>query len=151
MFTSSGEVTVTTIAGGLVGETGKLPLSGYAPAAIALPRNAAQIIPTGVTFTGIDVHATTTAALSLVGSTIAIQVSLVELGSSEQTTSLGTCTLSPALTGALAIGTEMSAKCTLSAAVEAGARAYLQVEATASGLSLLNTVGVDVDAGLTMS
>lgn len=151
MLTSSGEVTLTTVAGGLVGETGKLPLSGYAPSQISLSPNAAQIVPAEVTVTRMYVHATTTLALSLIGTTIEVQVRLMEMYGGEQVRGLATCALSPALTGVLGTGTEMTASCSLSVPIEAGTLAFLQVEATASGLSLIDTVGLRTQVGLTMS
>ena len=97
------------------------------------------------------VHATTTLPLSLIGTTIEVQVRLMEMYGGEQIRGLATCALSPALTGVLATGTEMTASCSLSVPVEAGTLAYLQVETLASGLSLIDTVGLRTQVGLTMS
>jgi len=152
MLLSSGPVVLTTIAGGLAGTVGLLPLSGYVSSPIGQPATAAQVVPSAVTFTAMRAHARLGAALSLVGSTITVAVRLVELeGESENVKSASECVLSPSLTGVVGLGTEMSCTSSFSVPLAAGALAFLRAEATATGLSLINTVELQLAVGLAAS
>ena len=162
-FASGTPVTLTTIAGGLVGTTGlvsfgsnlsgvsivggTIDLTSLTDYAFSVPRNG--------TITSLAAFFSTTAALSLVGSTITITAQLYESTTPSNTFTPmagAVATLAPALTGILAIGTISSGLTSdLSIPVTAGTRLLLVFSATAAGLSLANTVAGYVSAGLSIT
>jgi len=150
MFTSSSPATLTTVAGGLAGTATFLPLSGARESAATAnagspPFAAEQIVPDDVTVTSLRLEGRLTGALSLVGTTVTVQAQLLRNGSP----TVLTCTATPSLTGVLAIDTAFSASCTgFSLALTAGDLATVQVEATATGVSLIDTVAADVAVGI---
>lgn len=156
---------LTTVAGGLSGNVGLLPLSGVGNADATLsggtidastgaPAGIPQVLPRDGTVTAVAAHMVTTVAQSLVGTTITITAQLYTNGGSGDTRSPvagTTCTLAPALTGVLAIGTDADCVLTgLSVPVTAGSTAAVVVSATAAGVSLINTVPVDVTTSITL-
>lgn len=148
LLTSSGPVSLTTIAGGLVGTVGRLPLSGYAPGGLS-DDQAAQVVPIAATFTKLRMRGTTTLALSLIGSTLTIKATLYRgTGDGSYTATALSCDASPGLTGILALNTRIAASCTGTAAFAAGDVGFVQISATASGLSLLNTVSLNATAAI---
>lgn len=148
LLTASAPVSLTTIAGGLVGTVGNLPLSGYAPAGLGADQ-AAQVIPTATTFTRLRVHGSVTLALALVGSTITVHATLYRgSGNGSYTATSLSCDTTPSLTGIVAIGDVVDGTCTGSAAFSAGDVGYVRLSATAAGLSLINTVGLNATAAL---
>ncbi len=151
---SSYVVNLTTVAGGLVGLQGVLPLYGYvnlapttlAPAVLGLAEEAyamAQPFPSNTTLTKIQATVSTKVALSLVGSTVTVQATLYK-GPSPSSMAATTlqCSLSPALTGILSIGSKATCSGTGSVSVTAGEVGFLVFSGNASGLSLLNNLSV---------
>ena len=116
--------------------------------------NFAFSVPRAGTITSISAFFSTTAALSLVGSTVTITAQLYASSAPNNSfTAVGPAVaLSPALTGVLAIGTISTGSATgLTVAVTANTRLMLVFTATASGLSLVNTVAGYASAGITIS
>lgn len=100
-------------------------------------------MPRNGIITDISDFFSTTLALSLVGSTITIQAQLYSSSTPDNTfTALGSpVILAPALTGILAIGTvNFGTLSGFNIAVTQNTRLLLVFTATASGLSLVNTV-----------
>jgi hypothetical protein len=167
VFLSSGSVaTATTIAGGLVGTGPVFPISGTA--LVAVPNatltlasldlgssstllSVAQTFPKTITLTKINGTFDTTAALSLIGSSVTLTATVYTgvSGSNVLTPPVGTLTCSPpAYTGILAIGDVRTCTGSGSVTVNAGGRAVIVVSATASGVSLINTLVFGASFGL---
>jgi hypothetical protein len=94
---------------------------------------------------------TTDSALSLVGTTITIQVQLFKFPSGGTVSSAvggASCTFAPALTGVLASGAIATCSSTFSASYAAGDAAFWDVSATAAGLTSSNTVNLDISVGV---
>lgn len=164
-FFASGakSVTVTTIAGGLSGTGVVLPLSGYGPVATGVfmtgtidltMLGAPQVVPGNMTIRSIAAQASTTTAAALVGTTITptVQVYTGLSGSNTLTPVAGTiCTMAPALTGVVAIGTTSSCIVTgLAIAVPAGNTLVVVFSETATGVTLINTNQYNVSASVGM-
>ena len=146
-------VSVTTIAGGLTGLGALLPLSGTGSQQSATvlsgeldtttTGNVVQVFPRGGTVTSISARFSTTAVLELVGSTgtLTAQLYTSSSGDNNLTPVPGAiCTMDPALTGIIAMGTLSSCTTTgLSIPVTDQTSGVLVVSATAAGLSLVNT------------
>ncbi|WKB34799.1 exosporium glycoprotein BclB-related protein [Terrilactibacillus sp. S3-3] len=158
---------MTTIAGGLVG-TGSLVGFGSSAVGVSLAGstidltgaagtllNFAFSVPRDGTITSIAAYFSTTAALSLVGSTMTITA---QLYSSPTPNNLFTpipgafVTLAPPLTGIISIGAISSGITTgLTIPVTSETRLLLVFSATASGLSLVNTAAGYASAGITIA
>ncbi|SPF51857.1 Putative membrane protein (fragment) [Candidatus Desulfosporosinus infrequens] len=158
---------MTTITGGLAGIPGFVGFGSSAPGlvdlgatidltgAAATNLNFAYSVPRDGTITSIAAYFSTTAALSLVGSTITITAQLYSSTTPDNTFSpvAGTAvTLAPALTGILSVGTISNAILTgLAIPVTAQTRLLMVFSATAAGLTLINTVAGYASAGVVIS
>ena len=103
--------------------------------------------------TGITVYVSTSASLSLIGSSITVTAQLYTSPTPDNlfTPVAGAIvTAAPAFTGVLASGTIANGITTgLSIPVTAQTRGMLVVSATATGLTLVNTLPVFADASIT--
>ncbi|VBB05891.1 Hypothetical protein LUCI_1102 [Lucifera butyrica] len=165
-FASGDTVALTTIAGGLAGTAGFVGFGSSAPSltglgsiidltgATGIILDFAFSMPRDGTITSIAAYFSTTAALSLVGTTVTITAQLYSSTTPDNTFSpiAGTAvTLSPALTGIVNLGTVSNGALTgLSIPVTSQTRLLLVVFATAAGLSLVNTVVGYISAGVTI-
>ncbi len=163
---SSSEVgTATTLVGGLAGTATVLPLSGSDSQSgvpvtggvvdLTVGSSLAQVIPTNTVLTSISGRLSTTVAQSLVGTTLTVSAQLYTApsGSNAFTPVPGAmCTMAPGLTGLLALGTVVDCSTTgLNIPLLAGTSAVVVVSATASGLSLVNTVTGHMSTSLTLN
>ncbi|MEG0274883.1 MAG: exosporium glycoprotein BclB-related protein, partial [Longicatena sp.] len=166
-FSSGLPITVTTIAGGLVGTPAFV---GFGSSAAGLSivggvidltnaagtlTNFAFSMPRAGTITGISAFFSTTAALSLVGSNVTITATLYRSTTPNNSFTAvpgATLNLSPTLTGILAIGTITSGTLTgLNINVTNQTRLLLVFTATATGLTLINSVVGYASAGIAIS
>jgi BclB C-terminal domain-containing protein len=168
MSSSAKGMVLTTLGGGLVGNVAVLPLNGYVPAAptqsllsgmldltaIQSADGVPQLFPADVTITGLSGYVQNTVAMSLVGTTISIQA---QLYTSPQGSNVfaavpgAVCTMAPFFTGIISLGA--SAECAiagLNIPVAAGRKGVVVLSATASGLSLMNTVNLVGGVSLVM-
>ncbi|WP_289306511.1 exosporium glycoprotein BclB-related protein [Paenibacillus terrae] len=135
-----------SLLGGVIDLTGTLvgPLINFA---FSVPRD-------GV-ITSIAGYFSTTAALTLVGSTVTITAQLFSSTTPDNTFTAvpgATVTLAPPLTGIIALGTISNGITTgLAIPVTAQTRLLLVFSATATGLSLVNTVVGYASAGITIT
>ncbi|RPK30796.1 exosporium glycoprotein BclB-related protein [Paenibacillus xylanexedens] len=156
-FASGGPAILTTVAGGLVGTTsligfgssatgisiigGTLDLTGTLVGPLI---NFAFSAPRDGVITSIAAYFSTTAALTLVGSTVTITAQLFSSPAPNNafTAAPGALvTLAPPLTGLIALGSISNGITTgLAIPVTAETRLLLVFSATATGLTLLNTV-----------
>ncbi|EHE99921.1 hypothetical protein HMPREF9469_01236 [ [[Clostridium] citroniae WAL-17108] len=166
-FSSGIPLSLTTIAGGLVGTPGFVGFGSSAPGisivggvidltnAAGTLTNFAFSMPRDGVITSMSAFFSTTAALSLVGSSITITAQLYRSATPNNSFVAvpgAVVTLAPALTGILAIGTLSSGTVTgLSVTVTNQTRLLLVFTATASGLALVNTVAGYASAGLAIS
>ncbi|WP_308443814.1 exosporium glycoprotein BclB-related protein [Paenibacillus glycanilyticus] len=123
--------------------------------AAGLLLNMAFSAPRTGTITSLAAYFSTTAVLTLVGSTITITAQLFESATPNNTFTAvpgALVTLSPALTGTLALGTISSGLTTgLSIPVTAGTRLLLVFSASVTaGLDVATTVAGYASAGLTI-
>ncbi|WP_339278714.1 exosporium glycoprotein BclB-related protein [Paenibacillus sp. FSL W8-1187] len=162
-FASGVPATVTTIAGGL---PGTFSLLGFGSSVSGVSSMAGTIDLTGAsgtllnfgfsmpragTVTSMSGFFSTTTAMSLVGTNVTIQLQLYKAsyGNVFEQVPGATVTLAPSLTGVIAIGSSSTGVTDgLSIPVEAGSRLLLVASATATGLSLINTVQGYASAGL---
>lgn len=169
LLSGSGTTTqsVTTTNGGLSGTVMVLPLAGIGSAAatpaggtIDLASNPtlvglAQPLPRAATLTGLTATFTTAQAISLIGSTLMpkVEVYAAAPGTTALTQVSGaTCSMVPALTGLLAIGTATDCSVTgLAIPLSQGSRAVVVVSTTASGLSLVHTLAGVASAGVALN
>lgn len=162
-FASGLPITLTTIAGGLAG----LPaFVGFGSSAQGLTllgstiditnasgtlSNFAFQVPRAGVITSFSAFFSTTAALSLVGSTVTVTAQIYQSATPNNVFSpiAGTLiSLSPSLTGIISIGTLLNGALTgLNILVTAQTRLMLVFSASASGLTLLNTVAGYASAG----
>jgi BclB C-terminal domain-containing protein len=116
--------------------------------------NFAFSVPRAGTISSVAAFFSTTAALALIGSTITITAQLYSSTTPDNTFSPiadTAVTLSPALTGIIAIGTISNGIVTeLSIPVSAQDRLLMVFSITAAGLSLINTVEGYASAGITI-
>ncbi|MGA7436319.1 MAG: hypothetical protein WBW44_11995, partial [Solirubrobacterales bacterium] len=151
VLTSNGPLLPTTLVGGLPGQVALLPLSGTLdqPQSMELPpefsetKGVMQAIPRDGEITSISGWFHSNTALSLVATTISLNGSIYSSdGDSPPSKLAGTsCNTAPALTGIIAIGTITKFSCSgLNVPVASGSVAFAALEATASGLSLINTL-----------
>ena len=166
-FASGIPLSLTTIAGGLVGTPGFVGFGSSAPGlsivggvidltnAAGTLTNFAFSMPRDGTITSISAYFSTTAALSLVGSTITITATLYQSTAPNNSFTAvpgATVTLAPPLTGILSVGSISSGIVTgLNIAATAQTRFLLVFTATASGLSLVNTVAGYASAGIAIN
>ncbi|KKC48166.1 BclB domain-containing protein [Paenibacillus sp. D9] len=158
---------MTTIAGGLAGTGGlvgfgnsvssvnvggaTIDLTGAAGTLL----NFAFSVPRAGTITSLAAYFSTTASLSLIGSTITITATLYSSATPNNTFSPvagAVVSLAPALTGTLSIGTVSNGLTSgLSIPVTAQTRLLLVFSATATGLTLVNTAAGYASAGLAIT
>ncbi|HBG8987653.1 TPA: spore surface glycoprotein BclB, partial [Clostridioides difficile] len=166
-FASGIPLSLTTIAGGLVGTPGFVGFGSSAPGvnivggvidltnAAGTLTNFAFSMPRAGTITSISAYFSTTAALSIVGSTITITATLYQSTAPNNSFTAvpgATVTLAPPLTGILSVGSISSGIVTgLNIAATAETRFLLVFTATASGLSLVNTVEGYASAGISIN
>jgi len=112
-------------------------------------------LPRDATITSVSAYFSTTASLSLVGSTVTITAQLYQSTTPNNTFSpiSGTAvTLAPALTGVIAIGSISSGLLTgLSIPVTAGTRLLYVLSITSTGISLINTIDGYASGGLNIA
>ena len=169
-FASGLPAALTTIAGGLIGTTSLIGF-GTALAGVSLLGgdtidltgaggtllNFGFSVPRDGTITSLSGYFSTTAALSLVGSTVTITAQVFRsAGPTPDNTFTAipgaTVTLAPPLTGILELGTISSGIASgLSIPVEAGDRLLMVFSATAEGLTLVNAVAGYASAGIAIS
>ncbi|WP_304363389.1 exosporium glycoprotein BclB-related protein, partial [Paenibacillus pasadenensis] len=166
-FASGLPAVLTTIAGGLVGTTSLVGFGSSATGVSVVGNtidltgaagtllNFAFSVPRDGTITALSAYFSTTAALSLVGSTISITATLYSSSTPDNTFTpiAGTeVTLAPALTGVISLGTISNGIVTgLAIPVTTQQRLLLVFSATATGLNLVNTVAGYASAGLSIS
>jgi len=156
-FASGGPAILTTIVGGLVGTTsligfgssatgislvgGTIDLTGSVVGPLI---NFAFSAPRDGVITSIAAYFSTTAALSLIGSTLTITAQLFSSPTPDNAFTAvpgGVVTLAPSLTGIIALGSISNGITTgLAIPVTAQTRLLLVFSATATGLTLVNTV-----------
>ncbi|MCY7529391.1 exosporium glycoprotein BclB-related protein, partial [Bacillus pumilus] len=164
-FASGDPVILTTIAGGLVGTSslvgfgnsatgvsivgGIIDLTGAAGTLL----NMAFSVPRAGTITSFAGYFSTTAALSLIGTSITVTASLFASPTPNNSfTQVASVTLAPALTGVLTLGAIANGIATgLNVPVTPQTRLLVVFSATATGLSLLNTVAGYASAGLSIT
>lgn len=157
-------VSITTVAGGLVGTPAFIGFGSSAPG-ISIVGNTINLtnpsgtltnfafsMPRDGTINDVSVFFSVTSALSLVGSTVTIHAQLYASAVPNNTmTQLGPdITLSPSLTGVISIGDILTTNQSLNIPVTAQTRIMLVVTASATGLSLVNTVAGYVSAGISI-
>ena len=160
-------ISLTTIATGLAGIPAFIGFGSSAPGLTILGSNIDLTNPSGTlsnfafsmpragTITSLSAYFSTTAALSLLGSSITIRAQLYVSNTPNNvfTPIPGAIVkLAPALSGTISIGTISSGITTgLSIPVTAQSRLLMVYSAQASGLSLLNTVVGYASAGIEIS
>jgi BclB C-terminal domain-containing protein len=164
-FSSGVPITVTTIVGGLKGQVAMLGFGNSFSGASLVggtidlttsngsnPSNQAFVVPRDGTITSMYAFFSTTAAMSLIGTSLNVQAQLfkAEKGSNSfSPISTAAVSLTPSLTGIIAIGTTSNGSSTeLNAAVSAGDRLMLVFSSTATGLTLINNVTGYASAGI---
>lgn len=166
-YASGTPITLTTILGGLAGTTGLVGF-GNSVSGVSLLGGTLDLTgaggtllnfgftsPRAGTISSISAQFSTTAALSLVGSTVIITAQLytaVAGSNSFSPVSGASVTLAPGFSGILALGTTASGITSgLSIPVVAGSRYLMVFSATATGLSLLNTAVGYASAGVNIN
>lgn len=159
-YASGTPAVMTTILGGLVGTTSVVGFGINTPGVSLVGglidatslTNMAFSVPRDGTITSIAGFFSNTVALALVGTTVTVQAQLYSApaGSNSFAPVPGaSVTLAPSLTAIVSIGSTSSGQTTgLSIPVTAGTRLLLVYSATATGLSLINTVTGYVSAGV---
>ena len=158
---------MTTIAGGLAGIPSLIGFGSNAPSVSVLGTtidltnaagtltNFAFSVPRDGTITALSAFFSTTAALSLTGSTITIRAQLYQSTTPNNIFSPiagAVVTLAPALTGVISIGSLSNGLTSgLSIPVTARTRLLLVFSTTASGVALVNTIVGYASAGLAIS
>lgn len=157
-------ISLTTIVGGLAGIPAFIGFGSSAPGLTVLGSsidltnpsgtlsNFAFSMPRAGTITSLSAYFSTTAALSLLGSTITIRAQLYVSNTPNNVFTPipgAVVNLSPTLSGTISIGTISSGITTgLSIPVTAGSRLLMVYSAQASGLSLVNTIVGYASAGI---
>ncbi|WP_283956713.1 exosporium glycoprotein BclB-related protein, partial [Paenibacillus polymyxa] len=159
---------LTTVLGGLVGTTSLIGF-GSSATGIGLVNgvidltgtlvgpliNFAFSVPRGGVITSITGYFSTTAALTLLGSSVSITAQLFSSPTPNNTFIAvpgATVTLTPPLTDIVALGTTSSGIATgLAIPVTAQTRLLMVFSATATGVSLVNTVVGYASAGVTIT
>jgi BclB C-terminal domain-containing protein len=164
--TGADDAVMTTVLGGLLNTVTVLPLSGYTRTdtlsgqsitggvwdATTAP-GVAQVIGRDAVITDVAASFSSTVAQSLVGSTVTVEAQLYISGIGDNTLTPvpgTTCTMAPALTGVVAIGTVSSCEVTgLSIPIIRGTRAVVVASATViAGLDVSTTVTGGVSASI---
>jgi len=148
----------------LSGTVAELPLDGDASTSGVLTGSSidtttgddvGQTFPTDETITGITIYTSTTQAQTLVGETITIQAQLYTSTTPDNTFTPvpgATVTATPALTGIVSPGTISNGITTgLTIPVAAQTRGMIVVSATATGVSLINSIPVHISTSLSAS
>jgi len=162
MMGSAFDADATTVPGGLAGQVIVLPLQGALTSPASYPLVSGmidgvvtphgQVFPTDIIISEIAMHATTAATIALIGTTITLQaqVYVAPFGSNTGTAVAGlTCGAQPGLTGIVASGTTVTCLANgLDIAIPSQSRAWMVVSATATGLSLVNTINMQVSTSL---
>ncbi|NTW33434.1 MAG: hypothetical protein HGB12_12570 [Bacteroidetes bacterium] len=153
-YSSGGTFAMTTIAGGLSGNLGLLGFGNYATTSAVggnidltgstgTNLNYAFSMPFSGNITSISAYFSLTSAMALIGTTVDVQATLYKSSAPDNIfTEIpgATVSLSPSLTGILAIGTVMNGITTgLSIPVNPQDRILMVFSSTAAGLSLVNT------------
>ena len=158
---------MTTIAGGLAGTPAFIGFGNSAPGLTVLGStiditnasgtlsNFAFQVPRAGIITSFSAFFSTTAALSLIGSTITVNAQIYQSAAPNNVFSpiAGTLiSLSPSLSGVISVGTLLNGALTgLNIPVTAQTCLMLVFSATASGLTLVNTVAGYASAGLSIN
>ncbi|MCI8608441.1 MAG: collagen-like repeat preface domain-containing protein, partial [Firmicutes bacterium] len=166
-FASGTPVSMTTIAGGLAGLPAFIGFGSSAQGLTLLGStiditnasgtlsNFAFQVPRAGTITSFSAFFSTTASLSLIGSNVTVRAQIYQSTTPNNVFSpiAGTqLDLTPALSGVISIGTLLNGTLTgLNIPVTAQTRLMLVLSATASGLSLVNTVVGYASAGLSIN
>lgn len=166
-FASGLPVSLTTIAGGLAGIPAFVGFGSSAQGLTVLGAsiditnasgtlsNFAFQVPRAGIITSFSAFFSTTVGLSLPGSTVAVRAQIYQSATPNNVFSpiAGTLiNLTPSLTGIVSIGTLLNGSLTgLNIPVTAQTRLMLVFSATASGLTLLNTVAGYASAGLSIN
>ncbi len=166
-YASSLPVTLTTIAGGLAG-TGAMVSFGNSLSGIALSSGSIDItggtgininfgftVPRNGTIKSLSAFFSTTAALSLIGTTVTVKAQLYQSNSITSNTFSpvpgAIVTLTPALTGTLSVGAASAGILNgLSIPVTAQSRFLLVFSTTAAGVSLITSVNGYASAGVSI-
>lgn len=164
-FASGQPVTVTTISGGLSGQSALLGFGNWGSATPAggtinltggagVNLNFAFSVPRNGTITSMSAFFSSTTPLTLIGTTLTINGQLyASTTASNLFTPLpgATVTLAPAFTGIAAVGTIANGNLTgLSIPVTTGTRLLFVGSATATGLTLVNSPSGYLSGGLTI-
>ncbi len=166
-FASGLPISVTTIAGGLAGLPAFVGFGNSAQGLTLLGTsiditnasgtlsNFAFQVPRAGIITAFSAFFSTTVALSLIGSTVTVNAQIYQSATPNNvfTPIAGTLiSLTPSLTGAISVGTLLNGALTgLNIPVTAQTRLMLVFSATASGLTLVNTVAGYASAGLAIN
>ena len=166
-FASGLPISLTTIAGGLAGLPAFIGFGSSAQGLTLLGStiditnasgtlsNFAFQVPRAGILTSFSAFFSTTAALSLVGSNVTVNAQIYQSTTPNNVFSpiAGTLiNLTPSLSGIISVGTLLNGALTgLNIPVTAQTRLMLVFSATASGLSLINTVAGYASAGLSIN
>ncbi len=165
-FSSGQPVTVTTMVGGLSGNRALIGFGNWGSATSTggiidltggggININFAFSVPRNGTITSISAYFSNTTALALIGTTVTLNGQLYASATPDNAFSPlpgATVTLAPALTGIIANGTVSNGNvAALSIPVTSGTRLLFVGSATASGLSLINSVDGYLGGGLTIN
>lgn len=156
---ASGEpVTVTTTVGGMPGTVATMGFGNsesgitYSSSAISPANNFAFVVPSDGIIASLSASFSNTMAVSLVGSTATLSAEIYKAPAGSDTfspASGASVTLSPALTGIVAIGDFSHGTISgLNIPVLAGERLLLVIKAEVSGLSLITSLQGTASAGL---
>lgn len=165
-FSSGLPVALTTIAGGLAGTPSFIGFGSSAPGTSVLGStidltgaagtllNFAFSMPRNGTIKSMSAYFSTTAALSLIGSTVTITAQLYSSSTPNNSFSPvpgASVTLSPGLTGIIALGNRSNGIITgLNIPVTAETRFLMVFSSSSTGLSMINTIAGYASAGLSI-
>nr|WP_276529270.1 exosporium glycoprotein BclB-related protein [Caproicibacter fermentans] len=152
---------MTTVAGGLVGTLGLIGFGLNAPGVLALGvidlsglSNFAFSMPRDGVINSVAAYLSVTAALALVGTTVTVTAQLYSSPTPDDTFSPvpGALVTLPPLTGVISIGDTFNAVTPgLAIPVTAQTRLLMVFSATATGVSLVNTIAGYASAGVAIS
>ncbi|QIL79176.1 hypothetical protein G7047_04045 [Diaphorobacter sp. HDW4A] len=162
-FASGAPITVTTIAGGLAGAYSTIGFGNSSPSTTMLGAtidatsfaSMAFSVPRDGTITSISGFFSSTVALTLIGTTVAVTAQLYQSSTPDNIFTAvpgALVTLGPSMTGIVSIGTISSGMATgLAIPVTAGTRMLLVYSITSTGLALINTVIGYASAGVAIN
>jgi BclB C-terminal domain-containing protein len=166
-YASGSPIVLTTIAGGLTGTTSLVGFGNSATGVSLVGSNVdltgaggtllnfSFVAPRSGTLTSMAAQFSTTAALALIGTSITINAQLYSATAGSNLFSPvpgASVVLTPSLTGVVTIGTTATGTTTgLSIPVTAGNRYLLVYSATATGITLVNTVSGYASAGVNIN